>query len=82
MDKVVDPEDYDDDTRNYVAMVERVAPRLINRTVTVKVINDDEAGIEGCFKYVTGEMYVAYRDCHDNVQPKGQLRTDDSRVVA
>ena len=44
LDKVVDPEDYDDDTRNYVAMVERVAPRLINRTVTVKVINDDEAG--------------------------------------
>ena len=64
LDKVVDPEDYDDDTRNYVAMVERVAPRLINRTVTVKVIDDDEQGIRGCFEYETGVMHVnlAYQD--------------------
>jgi len=64
LDKVVDPEDYDDDTRNYVAMVERVAPRLINRTVKVKVINDDEQGIRGCYEYETGIMHVnlAYQD--------------------
>jgi hypothetical protein len=64
LDKVVEPEDYDDDTKAYVAMVERVAPRLINRTVTVKVINDDEQGIRGCFEYETGIMHVnlAYQD--------------------
>jgi len=64
LDKVVDPEDYDDDTRSYVAIVERVAPRLINRTVKVKVINDDEQSIRGCFEYETGIMHVnlAYQD--------------------
>jgi hypothetical protein len=69
LDKVIEPEDYDDDTRDYVAMVERVAPRLINRTVTVRVIDDDEAEIQGCYKYVTGEMYVNL-DCHDTSNPR------------
>jgi hypothetical protein len=68
LDKVVKSEDYDDDTTAYVAMVERVAPMLINRTVTVRVVDDDEAEIQGCYKYVTGEMYVNLT-YHDTSNP-------------
>jgi hypothetical protein len=67
LDKVVKPEDYDEDTRDYVALAERLAPRLIKRTVTVKVIDDPKDNIRGCFQYETGVMHVnlAYQDTSD-----------------
>ena len=64
LDKVVDPGDYDDDTANYVALVERLAPRVINRPVKAVVIDDPDAGIRGCFEFHSGEMHINL-DCHD-----------------
>ncbi|MGB3575715.1 MAG: hypothetical protein WBA08_06205, partial [Candidatus Sulfotelmatobacter sp.] len=64
LDKVVDPGDYDDDTANYVALVERLAPRVINRPVKAIVIDDPDAGIRGCFEFHSGEMHINL-DCHD-----------------
>jgi hypothetical protein len=68
LSKVVEPEDYNDDTRNFVAMVERIAPRLINRAVTVKVIDDEDEEIQGCFEFETGIMHVnlAHQDVSDS----------------
>jgi len=67
LDKVVKPEDYDQATRNYVAMVERVAPRLIDRAVKVRVIDDPEAEIRGCWEHEPGRMNInlAYQDISD-----------------
>ena len=64
LDNVVEPADYDEDTANYVALIERLAPRLINRSVNAVVVKDDSTGIQGCFKYKSGTMYVNL-DCHD-----------------
>jgi len=59
LDNVVKPEDYDENTRDYVALIERLAPRLIHRTVKAVVVNDtDGAAIRGCFQYETGVMHI------------------------
>jgi hypothetical protein len=67
LDKIVKPEDYDGDTRHFVDVATRLAPRLINRAVTVKVIDDDDAEIRGCFQHISGVMHVnlAYQDVSD-----------------
>jgi hypothetical protein len=58
------------DTVNYVALIERLAPRLIGRTVKAVVIHDDESEIQGCFKYVPGEMAInlAHHDTSDQTE--------------
>jgi hypothetical protein len=68
LDKVVKPEDYDSDTKHVVALATRLAPKLIGREITVKVINDDESEIRGCFQYESGVMHInlAYQDVSDH----------------
>jgi hypothetical protein len=65
LDKVVKPEDYDTATREYVALTKRLAPRLIDREVTVLVVDDDTAGQRACFSYTDGQMSInlAWHDC-------------------
>ena len=67
LDKIVNPEDYDEDTKHVVAVATRLAPRLINRKIVVKVIDDDESEIQGCFEHVSGVMHInlAYQDVSD-----------------
>ena len=67
LDKIVNPEDYDEDTKHVVALATRLAPRLINREIVVKVIDDDESEIQGCFEHVSGVMHInlAYQDVSD-----------------
>jgi hypothetical protein len=64
LDNIVPPEEYDIDTANYVALIERLAPLVINRPVKAVVIDDDDSELRGCFKYETGVMHVnlAYHD--------------------
>lgn len=62
--KVINPENYDAATADYVALIERLAPRLINRVVTARVIDDPESPIQGSFAYKPGVMTVNL-DCHD-----------------
>jgi hypothetical protein len=67
LDKVVHPDNYDADTEHFVALAERLAPRLINRVVVVKVIDDADAEIRGCWQHESGVMHVnlAYQDVSD-----------------
>jgi hypothetical protein len=64
LDKVVPPDEWTDSMQGYARLVERIALRLINRAVTVQYIDDDDEGIQGCFKWKEGEMTVnlAYHD--------------------
>jgi hypothetical protein len=58
LDKVVSPDEWTDEMQGYARLVGRIAPRLINRAVKVQYINDEEQGIQGCFKWKEGEMTV------------------------
>lgn len=55
---------------DYVALIERLAPRLIGRPVTAVVIHDDDSEIQGCFKHVPGEMAInlAHHDPSDQAE--------------
>jgi hypothetical protein len=67
LDKIVNPENYDADTKHVVDLATRLAPRLIDRDITVNVINDNESHIAGCFEYIEGVMHInlAYHDTSD-----------------
>jgi hypothetical protein len=62
--KIVPPNRWTPVMQGYAKLIERVAPRLINRAVTVMFINDEHNGIEGCFYWKEGRMIVnmAYHD--------------------
>jgi hypothetical protein len=62
--KIVPPNKWTPVMQGYAKFIERVAPRLINRAVTVMFINDEHNGIEGCFYWKEGRMIVnmAYQD--------------------
>jgi len=64
LDKVVPPRKWTLTMQGYARFVGRIAPRLINRPVTVQYIDDNGEGIQGCFKWKEGEMTVnlAYHD--------------------
>jgi hypothetical protein len=64
LDKVVPPSKWTATMQDYADFVEKIAPRLISRAVTIQYINDDDEGIRGCFKWVEGQMTVnlAYHD--------------------
>jgi hypothetical protein len=68
LDKVVAPSDWTPTMQGYARFVGRIAPRLINRAVTVQYIDDDDEGIQGCFKWKEGEMTVNLA-CHDVASP-------------
>ena len=64
LNKVVPPGEWTAVMRGYARFVERIAPRLIDREVTVQYIDDEDQGIQGCFKWKEGQMTVNLA-CHD-----------------
>jgi hypothetical protein len=66
LDKVVPPHKWTPAMTHYAALVERIAPRLIDRTVTVQYINDDGDRLQGCFKWTEGQMTINL--AHHNVE--------------
>src|SRR5438876_9533592 len=58
LNKVVPPEKWTAVMRDYAKFVERVAPRLIERAITVQFIDDDDDMIRGCLKWREGQMTV------------------------
>jgi len=64
LNKVVPAEKWTAVMRDYAKFVERVAPRLIERAITVQFIDDDDDMIRGCLKWREGQMTVnlAYHD--------------------
>jgi len=64
LDKVVPVHQWTCAMLRYASLVERIAPRLVDRMVTLQYIDDEGDGIQGCFKWKEGQMTVnlAYHD--------------------
>ncbi len=46
---IVNPNDYDDDQTKFVRLISTVAPLLIGHEVKVKIVNDEDVLLRGCF---------------------------------
>jgi hypothetical protein len=64
-----DPDQYNDDEKAFVGLIEAVSPTLINHAVTVKVVNDPELKLEGCTRWRKAsfefEINLAWHDIHN-----------------
>jgi hypothetical protein len=47
--KVLHPNEYDDDQTQYVRLIKTVAPLLIGHEVNVKIVDDEDVLLRGCF---------------------------------
>jgi hypothetical protein len=72
--ETISPNDYDAEQKRYVRLIETVSPLLIDRTATVKIINDEDLKIRGCSRWeaqgiASGtfifEINLAFHDCSD-----------------
>jgi hypothetical protein len=63
------PEDFDDDQKNFVRLVEAISPILINHSVKVKIVQDRSFNAEACTRWRKDsfelELNLAFHDIHD-----------------
>ncbi len=63
------PDEYDDDMKKLVTLIEKVSPILINHAVTVQIIDDPDVKIAGCTRWRKDsflfEINLAHHDIHD-----------------
>jgi hypothetical protein len=45
----INPNDYDDDQTQFVRLIKTISPLLIGHEVDVKIVNDDDVLLRGCF---------------------------------
>ncbi len=68
-ENVTDPNNYNDDEKKFVALVEAISPILINHAVKVKIVNDRSFNAEACTRWRKDsfelELNLAYHDVHD-----------------
>jgi hypothetical protein len=64
-----DPDQYDDDEKTFVRLVQIVSPILISRTVTVKIVDDESFNAKACTRWRKDsfelELNLAFHDVHD-----------------
>ena len=67
--KTLTPDEHDDDTKQFVKLIEAVSPILINHAVTVKVVDDPDFKVMGCTRWKKDsfifEINLAHQDVHD-----------------
>jgi Histidine kinase-, DNA gyrase B-, and HSP90-like ATPase len=68
-ENVTDPNNYNDDEKKFVALVEAISPILINHAVKVKIVNDHSFDAEVCTRWRKDsfelELNLAFHDVHD-----------------
>jgi hypothetical protein len=68
-ENVTDPNNYNDDEKKFVVLVEAISPILINHAVKVKIVNDRSFNAEACTRWRKDsfelELNLAFHDVHD-----------------
>jgi hypothetical protein len=65
--KIIPPEQWSLSVRQYVELIQRVAPQLVSQRVVVRIIDDESAPLQGCLQWQSGIMTVnvAHHDTED-----------------
>jgi hypothetical protein len=68
-ENITDPNNYNDDEKKFVELVEAISPILINHSVKVKIVDDSSFNAAACTRWRKDsfelELNLAFHDVHD-----------------